>query len=261
MAEPALSFLLEGAQEDGGAVLLHDLRAFVKTLTDCLEIVEKRLVGTGDLRHRIAGMKVGSAYMLLQPAPKGKTRAPDAGRVVYEGFGKLVGDLEAGRGPDPRFDAGDLKTFRKLAHLTLKGTKKVQVAGVPLTTQFVANVDKLLGGVVRARGTVKGRIEKINVHDRHEFTLYTPIGEVAVLCTFNGELFETVQRAIKRTVTVHGALLYRTGSPYPDRAEVETIEVHPADDDLPTLAALRGAMPGATGDKTAVEYVRAVRDE
>lgn len=261
MPKPSLPFTIEGTEEDGGAVLLNDLRAFIRTLSDCLEIVEKRIVGTTDLRHLIADMKASSAYMKLQPATRKKSKSSNAGQEVYEWFEKTVRDLEAGRATDPQFNKEDLKEFRKLAQLTLGGKKKVQVAGVQLTTQFVANIDKLLGSTTRAKGTVKGRVEKLNVHERHEFTLYTPIGGFAVLCTFKEELFEQVQQAIKRNVTVHGTLLSKTDNPYPERVHVDKIEVHPSDDKLPTLAALRGLMPDATGGKTAVEFVQALRNE
>ena len=261
MSEASLPFLIEGSEEDGGAVLLNDLRAFIKTLSDCLEIVEKRFVGTTQLRHRIADMRSSSAYMKLEPAPRKKAKVLDVGRVVYEGFQKTVTGLEAGQGADQRFSKDDLKEFRKLAQLTLGGKKKVQVAGVQLTTQFVANIDKLLGGVTRARGTVKGRVEKLNVHERHEFTLFAPIGDFPILCSFKEEMFEQVQRAIKQNVTVHGTLVYRSGSPYPERVQVDKIDVHLSDDKLPTLAAIRGIMPGATGDATAVEFVQALRNE
>ena len=261
MSEPSLPFTLEGSEEDGGAVLFNDLRAFMQTLSECLKIVEKRVLGTTNLRHRIADMKSSSAYMKLQPAPKKKARSPDSGRVVYEKFEKTVDDLEAGRSADPRFNKEDLKEFRKLAALTLSGKKRVQVAGVQLTTQFVANIDKILGGITRAKGTVKGRVEKLNVRERHEFTLFPPIGDSAIICTFKEDDFDQVQQAIKQNVTVHGTLSYRIDSPYPERVQVDRIEIHPADDKLPKLAALRGLMPAATGDKTATAFVRNLRDE
>jgi hypothetical protein len=261
MSEISLPFTLEGADEDGGAVMLNDLRAFIKTLSDCLQIVEKRELGTTGLRHRIADMKVSSAYMKLVPAPKKKTRAPEAGRVVYEKFEETVSDLEAGRPVDAKFRKEDLKEFRKLAQLTLGGKKKVQVAGVQLSTQFVANIDKLLGSVIKSKGTVKGRVEKLNVHDRHEFTLYPPIGDCSIVCTFKEHLFGQVQSAIKQNVTVTGTLSFRPDSPYPEMVQVDFIDIHPSDDALPKLADLRGLMPDATNGKPVVEFLRAIRDE
>lgn len=263
MLEPSLSFTLEGAEEDGGAVLLHDFRAFVKTLSDCLGLVEKRVLETTDLRHRITGLKSSSAYMQLEPVAKKKAKKPSsgAGRTVYEKFEKTVSALETGGEIDARFNSEDLKTFRKLAALTLGGKKRVKIAGIQLTTQFVATIDKILKGVIKAKGTVKGRVEKLNVHGCREFTLYPIIGNYSVICTFDEEQFESVQQAIKQNVTVHGTLSYRGDGPYPERVHVDHIERHPEDDKLPSLSALRGLMPDATGGKTAVDFIRGIRDE
>lgn len=261
MSEPSLPFTLDGADEDGGAVMLDDLNAFIKTLSSCLSIVEKRFVGTTSLRHRIAGMRTGSASMELEPAPRKKARASETGRTVYEQFEKTISNLETGRGLDTRFSKQDLKEFRKLAQLTLGGKKKVKVAGVQLSTQFVANIDKLLGGITKARGTVKGRVEKLNVHERHEFTLFPIIGDSAIVCTFDESLFEQVQSAIKQTVTVHGKLSYRSDSAYPERVQVEFIEIHPRNDALPTLSSLRGIMPDATSGLTSTAFVQKLRNE
>jgi hypothetical protein len=261
MSAPSLPFTVEGSDADGGAVLFNDLRAFMKALADCLTLVEKRTLGTAELRHRIADMQSSSAHMTLEPAPRKKAAQSDSGRVVYETFEKTVANLEAGRDIDSRFGQEDLKEFRKLAQLTLGGKKKVQVAGTQITTQFVANIDKLLGGTTKSKGSVKGRVEKLNVHDRHEFSLYPPIGGCVVTCTFDEDKFAQVQQAIKQNVTVHGTLTYRGDNPYPERVQVDFIDVHPADDTLPKLSEMGGTLTSSDfGGMGSVEFVRKIRD-
>jgi hypothetical protein len=186
--------------------------------------------------------------------------APQAGREVYDTFKRTIRALESGDKVDSRLRPSDLKVFRELAAPVWRGEKRVRVAGVQLSTQYVANIDKLVGTTTRSKGTVKGRIERLNVHDRHEFALYPPIGDAVVTCTFTDEQFEEVKRAIKQNVTVSGVLYYRGDSAYPERVQAEKIEIHPADEKLPTLGSLRGLMPEATGGKPVVEFLQTIRN-
>lgn len=257
MAAPSLTVTIEGADRDDGAVLFSDFRHFLDDLANCLRCVEDRTTGPVKLKHRITDMKAASATIELRPVPPAK--AAGAGRVVYDTFKQTVRAIESGDRLDPRFTGDDLRAFRKLADPVLRG-RRVRVAGVQLTTQFVANIDRALGREPKAKGTVKGRVERLNVHERHEFTLYPPIGGVPILCVFPEELFETVNRAVKRSVTVTGLLTFRPDSAYPDRVQVESIEMHPPDADLPTLGSLRGLLPNATDGKPAVEFTRVIRD-
>src|SRR5262249_9323233 len=96
-------------------------------------------------------------------------------------------------------------------------------------------------------GTVKGRLERLNVHNRQEFIIYPPIAGVHVRCLFPEDLFSLVQAAIKQNITVSGTLVFRPESAFPERVHVRSIDIHPADEELPKLAALRGLCPGATG--------------
>src|SRR5713101_4143870 len=82
-------------------------------------------------------------------------------------------------------------------------------------------------------GTVKGRLERLNLHNRQEFIIYPPIPGVHVTCLFPEELFSQVQAAIKQNITVSGRLVFRPGSAFPERVHVRSIEIHPADEKLP----------------------------
>lgn len=114
---------------------------------------------------------------------------------------------------------------------------------------------------VRAKGSIKGRLEKLNVHNRNEFTLVPPVGEPAIACSFKEALFDKVKLAIKRNVLVHGILFYGEGKAYPERIQVDDLEILPPDAELPTLGSLRGIMPNATNGKPVLEFVLGIRDD
>lgn len=260
MGPPSLTLRLVGTVADGGAVLLHDFRQYIDTLEGCLRRVEERTTGQHSLRHLITDLQVSSAVMELQPAPPRRGKA-DYGREVYETFSETVRTLEEGGRVDPRLRNEDLKAFRELAAPIFQGRRRVELAGVELTTRYLSTIDGILSGETQALGTVKGRIERLNVHGRHEFTLYPPTAGFGVQCVFPDHLFPVVNGAVKRSVTVTGLLTYRGDSPFPERVRVDEVEVHPPDVDLPTLRSLRGLMPDATGGRSAVEFVQAIRDE
>ena len=258
MPMDSLTIKLEGTDRDGNAVLLRDFSRFIDTLAGCLRRVEERTTGGVKLRHLITDLGVGSATMATRPvSPRDR---PELGRDVYGTFERTIHALETGGRIDPRFRNDDLKAFRELASPIWKGRKRVEVAGVELTTRFISNIDILLRVESRSMGTVKGRIEKLNVHNKHEFTLYPPIGDYAIQCIFADELYDTVHKSVKQTITVSGMLYFRADSPYPDRIQVDSIEIHAGDEELPSLRSLRGSMPDATGGKTAVEFVQAIRN-
>lgn len=254
----SLTFKLEGKEKDAGAVLFSDFRQFLDDVAECLERIARR-VADQKVRHRIADLKAASATVRLEALSPNGDQA--AARAVYDTFSRTVIALESSGNVDQRLKADDLKSFRKLAEPVLRGEQRVEIAGTKLTTRFVANIDVMLGKAVRSKGTVKGRLEKLNVHKRSEFTLYPPIGKHSITCVFPEALFETVQRAIKQSVTVSGLLTFRGDSPYPERVRVDSIDIHPPDEALPTLSSLRGLLPSATSGKSSVEFVEALRDE
>jgi hypothetical protein len=67
--------------------------------------------------------------------------------------------------------------------------------------------------------------------------------------------------AIKRNITVSGTLYFHQDKPFPDKVLVKNMELHPDDNELPTLGSLRGIAPNCSGGMDSVDYVRSVRDE
>lgn len=247
---------LLGAPDDDGAVQFGDFREFCDNLSACLRRVEFVALGH-KLRYRIAELRSGSAELTLAPI----AGANGGGEVVFALFGDTVKALQLGQPVDRRFDGDDLQAFRKLGEPLTKRARAVWLAGTSVTTQFIANIDRIIGAAIPSEGSVKGSLERLNLHNRNEFVLYTPIGGHSVICSFPDEQFDRVREAIRRNVTVSGTLYFYPDTPYPHRVHVRDIEIHPPDDQLPTLKQLAGAWPDATGSLSAVDFLRARRDE
>jgi hypothetical protein len=261
MSLPQLTFALVGTQEYQGDVLFGDFREFCGCFAACLRRVERIVAGGAVLRYRVSQLKSGSAALTLVPVPGGGSAGPDIPQTVADLFQDTVASLEAGGPIEPRLTSDDLRAFRKLAEPLDRRLRQVRIGGTRITGRFIANVDRIIGSPLPSEGSVTGRLERVNLHNRNEFALYAPVAGFAVTCAFPEEMFRQVQAALRRNVTVHGALTFRSGTPFPERVQVRAMEVHPLDEELPSLQSLRGLLAGATNGLSAVAFVQANRDE
>lgn len=254
-----LDIVASGSPETTGQVLFVDFRNLLDNLTQCLREVERRVAGTAKMPLVVSKLEIGSARICL--APLATNDAEALGGIVIAEFKNTINRLESGGVIEPRPREKELLLFRKLVEPFQGNGKSLKVAGIKTTSRFLNNVDKLIRDSMPSHGSVKGRAERLNVHNCNEFTLYPPITGYSIICRFNDALFEKVRGAIKHNVTVHGRMHYMADGPFPERVEVESIDIHLPDDQLPPLASLRGLMPDATGSLTTLEFIRALSDE
>lgn len=260
---PTLTLKLVGQDDEGGAVRFEDFRTFCDKIMECLrrsEFAVTRRIGS--IRYRIVDMRGGSAALTLEPiAPvQKKKKKPDRRQDVVGFFKRTVASLEVSTNYDPRLSPDDLVAFREL-RAPLRRTKEVWVADAQLTSQYIANIDRILGTPIRSEGSVSGFLEGLNLHQKNEFILYPPILGYRIVCSFPEQMFELVRAALKKNVTVRGTLYHHPDRPFPDRVQVKELEIHPPDNELPTLRDLRGSFRGCTEGRSAVDFVRVLRDE
>lgn len=113
-------------------------------------------------------------------------------------------------------------------------------------------------GEIRAIGTLEGRLRRADAGGR--FRIEPSVGETAQ-CVFPAGKEREFRSALGRKVRATGELTYPAGSDFPRSIKVETVEILPEDDELPSLSDLRGIAPGITGDLSSEEFVRMLRDE
>lgn len=249
---------LGGKSDTDPSVYFGEFRSLCKAVAECLRRSEMIVTGTkGAIRYRIAKLSTGSAEITLEAVRTAKARGRDKRSQVVGFFRRTTAAIQAGKKVDNRLGIDDLRAFRKLA----PRRRDVTINHTTLTSAFEQNVDRLLNDTIPTDGFVTGRLEKLNIHERNEFVIYPPIPGYSITCRFGNDLLDQVREAIKRTVTVAGIMHYAPDSPYPRLVIARSMEIHPGDDRLPTLCELRGAGAGCTGDMTAVEFVRSLRDE
>ncbi len=261
MLRPKLTITLVGSPEDHGDVELADFRRFCDSLTVCLRHVEAKFAegATTRLRYRIVDLSKGSASLTLEPIRP--SRGPDPGDGVIELLSRTVGNLQSGTPIDPRFGKDDLEAFRRLAAPINGRVREIRIAKTKITSRFIANIDELIGSTVSSQGSVKGRLERLNVHNKLECVIYPPMPGYSIRCIFTDDLYDAIYGAVRKNVTVYGTLHFRPARPFPDWVQVMSIEVHPPDETLPKLADLRGTWKGSTGGLGAIDFIQANRDE
>ena len=123
-----------------------------------------------------------------------------------------------------------------------------------------ANIDSILGEDITSEGSMEGFLELVNVHRQNNFYIYPTITPTRVACIFPLEMLPKVGQGLKRYVSVSGLMRYKKIEVYPHQIDVREIEIYPKENELPSLASLRGMAPNATGNLDAVTFVRRLRD-
>lgn len=260
MNDSLISVRLVGAAEDGGFVDFGDFRHLFNNLAECLQRAESVVTGgeRNKIHFRVAQLHAGSGAITLEAVPP--RHGPDFREAVVELFKDTVNRLQHGTQTDPRLSPQDLKSFRDLM-ASPRGTKEVWLDGTKMINRHPANIDEILEGSLPSEGSVKGFLEKINVHNRNECVLFTPLQNDPIFCTFPEELFASVRDALRRNVAVTGTLFYHPDKVFPVRVHAKSIVVMPPDDSLPKLKDLKGLFKDNPNGMSAVDFVRSIRDE
>jgi len=252
-----------GRPEDQGRVYLHEFVGFLGDVLAALRKVDEIVSGGRETtRYRIARLSTSRATAHIEAVPR--RRMPDNGALVVRRFTEAVIDIEE-RGTRPsNFSYEAFEAFRRLAVPLRRGIQGVEfeygTTLVAVTPRLEANIDRVLGREVRSHGTVSGTLELVNVH-RAPYTMrvYPIVGPGRVTCRFPKAMLPQVGAALNRYVTVAGVLRYRMEEPFPYEMDVDTLEAHPPEDELPTLGSLRGMAPQLTGDLDTADFIRALR--
>lgn len=259
-----IGFRLEGSVEDGGRVRFADLLDFLQRLRATLRRLEETVAVAERpaVYYRVVDMQVSSAAITLEAVPERLDGDPTP-ELLHRVDTGLAAILEGQPAP-PWFDREILETFKGLTAPLRRHVRGIHIVRPTRTftlgRQFEVSIDRILGEDVTAVGSVSGFLDAINVHGVRHFHIYPLIGPTKVLCVFPEQLLSDVRKGLKRHVNVSGVLRYKENEPFPHQIDVESVEVLPLAEELPTLRSLRGIAPEAAGALDSVAFVRRLRD-
>jgi len=112
---------------------------------------------------------------------------------------------------------------------------------VGLQPEAVPNVDAMLVGTLTEEGFVEGTLEMISSRGGLHVSVWDALSDREVRCVVGPQMLDKVKAAFGRRVAVGGTISHkRTGEPV--SIAVETIEVFPTDDELPTADDVLGIL-------------------
>jgi hypothetical protein len=221
----------------------------------------------GALEWFVADLAVGSAVAVVEARPKVPEADERLATMVGASFVNGLDTVENGEEIPPYFSDIDLGRVRAIAQRLGKPGAKVLEAthlnegekSTTVTEQAGVNVRKLLEPKSTAIGSIAGRLEVISVHGPPRFNVYDVVTKRAVRCRFERARLEEVAAALGRGVVVTG-IVARNANGEPLSVERPELRILPQDSELPTTRDLIGLAPDLTGDLSAEEYVRRLRN-
>lgn len=260
-----LDFKVDGLEKDGGTVRLAVFRDKLDQLTRLVADAERQSAHVKQAKSlfRLSDLKHSSAYIQLESfvedGYEGSVKAIDLLNHVLEEIDSQVDSL----------NDIDSSLVKKIVDLCSGAGDKFHTQTIAfdgkqfvLDTNMASKAQKYLDRKFTAYGEIKGRIERVNIHDRHDFYLYLEITGSSVECHFKEEkLLQSVKDALGKTVIASGLLQYIGHDIEPTVATIDAIDIIPKGYKTPALEDLLGIAPNLTGDMDIEDYIRNIRGE
>jgi len=259
---------MEGVEELGGDVRLG---AFI----DKLAAFKAALAETGNLVSREGSPAVDFVVSELShnsPAMVGvlpislADNGQHAGRVS-DAFVTFLGQV---RNRTARVDSDRARLVSHLRKLVAGVGERFErlwidgpgFAPILLDDVVAKALDDALPDVRREFGAIKGVVKRYSgVGKQPYFKIVPPVGGVEIKCIFPLELLTQAAASVEHNATVEGELKSYEDDLWPHEVRVRHIEIHPLDSELSTLSELAGSAPDSTGELSAAEFVRELRNE
>jgi len=220
----------------------------------------------GSLEWVIRDLEISSAVAVVESRPKVPEADERHAVVVGANFVTGLQTIDTGETLPPYFSELDLGRVRQIAGLVKKtGSEHFKAAeengsqrSATVSAETAAKVTHLLRPRYKTIGSVTGKLEVISIHGPAQFNVYEDRTKRAVRCRFEKERLEEVVRFMDRRVTVTG-IVHRNANGDPlrvERPEIRELE----DSELPTTRDLVGLVPELTGELSAEEHVRRLRN-
>jgi len=264
-----ITLKVEGLESERGHITADEFLDRFTHLLNALNGIDKLVGQTGSpqLYYRIVNATHDSPLQItLEPILK--KPAMSRRNYVDQCHARFFQELTAIKRREPvseDIDTGLLEHLHDLAMGVGRDFKSAvlynDVARIELDKEFEENISRLVQEENHSYGAFEGMLEAVNIHGgRRRFWLYPKLGPQRVRCDFLPGTSEQLREALGRHVRVVGLKYFRPFSPFPFRISVKEFEVIDNDEAV-SLHQLGGVAPNATGEMTAVEFVRKIRNE
>lgn len=266
MNDVHLMLTLEGKSSQLGHVTLSDFIKQLQHLQSALAKIDRSLSPTRQpsTAFRIVNLSHSSPARVVLGATAKPGRPDRRSAVVATLFACLFQIGATANGLDA-IDPEVLQDLKAMSEAVRLRMRTVELATEELTFGFTETVHQNLESLLRTTtvgtGSVRGRLDAINLHaGANVFRIYPKIGARSINCLFPSHLSLQAKQALGGSVEVRGTLKYRLRQPFPH--EVEVTSIVPLDE-APTVSwkDLRGVCPNLTGGLSSEDWIRQRRKE
>ena len=163
----------------------------------------------------------------------------------------------------PDIDRSSLPKHQRVLKLARKISTTIQnhrfePIKITQNTTFPSIDEFIYQDAVVSVGSVKGKLESINIHNKQVIGIYPSAGPNVVECNISKAMIQEAGKAIDHFVIVTGKKYYKSREVFPHRIDVTKIDI--LDENYLTWGRLRGTTPGITEGRPSEEYIRELRD-
>ncbi len=269
LAEPrVLRLHMEGVDELGGDVRLgafiDKLAAFKAALAETENLVSRE--GSPAVDFVVSELSHSSPAMVGVLPISLADHGQHASRVA-DSFVTFLGQV---RNRTARVDSDRARLVGHLRKLVAGVGERFErlwidgpgIAPILLDDVVAKALDDALPDVRHELGAIKGVVKRYSgVGKQPYFKIVPPVGGIEIKCIFPLELLTQAAASVEHNATVEGELKSYEDDLWPHEVRVRHIEIHPLDSELPTLSELAGSAPDSTGELSAAEFVRELRNE
>lgn len=266
--ELQIVFQVNGLDAEGGHVrlehLIDQLELFKRSLQGIDSSVDEK--GRPAAYYRVVAATHSSPLTItLEPVPirrKSGVESYERVKLGHDRYFQEVANIRDGKPPSPEVDDEPLEALKELLDQRGKTYKSAAIHNnsiiVPFDEQLNKNVDFYLKESDKSFGTLRGKLDAVNLHGNTKaFYIYPITGPKKVRCDFMLADKEKVKQNLEKIVEVSGIKHFRPKSMFPHRMAVREIESVESPAESP-LKWSRGA--SKTGGDTMLE-INTCRDE
>lgn len=262
-----ITLRLRGLDEDNGDVRLNDFVQQLDILKKALSETQKLLSEKPFAYFKIVQLRQNSPAQIDIEAVPFQVEEESRTFSLVDRFFVSINEIDKGKYPEG-FTHETFNAFKDITSLREK--KKITEIIVSRNgdnssylQDFSGNIEKIMGLDEFESGEYTGMLEAINIHHQNIFYIYPTSHLPKLKCIFPNELKKDAIAAIGRYVTVFGEkrLKPNLSNAIPYEMYAQEIEIHPNEEDLPTLSELRGIAPNIIKGKSSEDFVRGIRDE
>ena len=269
ITEPPLELVVDGLAEHDGIIDMRALAAQLQRLYDVLKAFDaiRNDGAKAEIRYGVSDIKRESpARISIVPLHGGESDDRPPPGSDFSAFMNAVDEALSAKQTPKWASESFLKRLEGLAKPVGNsiGTFDIHFDDrcIHLDKEVAIRIRSILPANRFSIGSVKGHIEKMNVHDLNRtFSIYPLTGAKSISCKFEKHLRQQAIDAMGNLARVHGRLTYTQDSLFPVEMNVTAIEVLEDLDNAASFMDLRGVAPELPDGLSSVEFVRNLRNE